>query len=70
MKAYQEWLNLEEKEDFILNSKAKKAYKNYVNFIINRTNRYTGKQYKNDTNIFAWELANELEILKIFLEKY
>lgn len=59
MKAYQEWLNLEEKEDFYTNSKAKEAYKNYVNFIINRTNRYTGKQYKNDTNIFAWELANE-----------
>lgn len=59
MKAYQKWLKLEEKEDFYTNIEAKEAYKNYVNFMINRTNKYTGKQYKNDANIFAWELANE-----------
>lgn len=35
------------------------AYRNYVAMIINRKNTYTGKLYKDDTTIMAWELANE-----------
>jgi hypothetical protein len=34
-------------------------YKNYVNYALNRTNHYSGVQYKDDPTIFAWELMNE-----------
>ncbi|WP_051624203.1 glycoside hydrolase 5 family protein [Clostridium akagii] len=44
---------------FYTNSSVETAYKNYVNTILNRTNYYTGVQYKSDPTIFAWELANE-----------
>lgn len=59
MEEYKKWNNLEKKEDFYTNKKAKEAYKNYVSMLLNRKNQYTGIEYKNDPTIFAWELANE-----------
>lgn len=59
MEEYKKWNNLEKKEDFYTNEKAKEAYKNYVLMLLNRKNQYTGIEYKNDPTIFAWELANE-----------
>ncbi|KAI8910332.1 glycoside hydrolase superfamily [Gorgonomyces haynaldii] len=34
-------------------------FKKHMETIINRTNKYTGRQYKDDTTVFAWQLANE-----------
>jgi len=44
---------------FYTNSCTKDAYKNYVNYFLNRVNSFTGVKYKDDPTIFAWELANE-----------
>jgi mannan endo-1,4-beta-mannosidase len=34
-------------------------YKDYASYLLNRTNYYTGRKYKDDPTIFAWSLANE-----------
>lgn len=34
-------------------------YKNYVKYVLNRENHYTGVKYKDDPTVFAWELMNE-----------
>lgn len=34
-------------------------FKQWIAHLLNRTNSYTGVQYKNDPTIMAWELANE-----------
>ncbi|OUM56973.1 glycoside hydrolase family 5 protein [Piromyces sp. E2] len=38
----------------------KDSFKKYVKTLINRTNTVTGKKYRDDGTIFAWELGNEL----------
>lgn len=37
----------------------KTAYNEQVNLILNRTNKFSGKKYTEDSAIMAWELANE-----------
>ncbi|GBD93883.1 cellulase [bacterium BMS3Abin05] len=44
---------------FYTNKKAKSTYKSYIRMLINRVNTCTGKAYKNDPVIMAWQLANE-----------
>lgn len=44
---------------FYTNEEANAAYRKYINDLINRTNTITGKLYKDDTAIMAWQLANE-----------
>jgi mannan endo-1,4-beta-mannosidase len=44
---------------FYTDPNAKALYKDYVRMLLNRTNVYTGRQYKNEPTILAWELADE-----------
>jgi mannan endo-1,4-beta-mannosidase len=46
-------------DDFYTDVNTKSWYKDHVNTILNRTNTYNGKVYKDDPTIMAWELANE-----------
>jgi mannan endo-1,4-beta-mannosidase len=48
-----------DKELFYSDANVKKAYRWYVNKIVNRRNTKTGVYYKDDPTILAWELANE-----------
>ncbi len=44
---------------FYANQKANELWHQYVKMLINRRNNYTGKLYKDDPAIMAWQLANE-----------
>ena len=44
---------------FSTNRKAQQLFYNYVRFILTRTNRYTGKKYKDDPAIMSWQIGNE-----------
>ena len=46
-------------DDFYSNSGAIQDFQNFIYFIINHINPYTGLAYKDDPTIVAWELANE-----------
>lgn len=41
------------------NEKAHDLFYDHVSFILNRTNRYTGKRYVDDTAIMSWQIGNE-----------
>jgi len=60
MNQYVKWVaSADEHDDFYSNEEIKKAYKDYVKYLLNRKNTYTGLIYKEDPTIFSWELANE-----------
>jgi len=59
MNQYVNWFNAGSHDAFYTNAQVKQAYKNYVNYMLNRTNTYNGIKYKDDPAIMAWELANE-----------
>ncbi len=42
----------------------RKQYREFIKYVIERKNRYTGKKYKDDPNIMTWEIANEPRALK------
>jgi mannan endo-1,4-beta-mannosidase len=44
---------------YATNEKAHQLFYDYVRFIITRTNRYTGKAYKDDPAIMSWQIGNE-----------
>ena len=56
---YVRWFDLDGHSDFFVNAKARQAYKNWVTYLLNRTNSLTGIKYSEDPTIFAWELCNE-----------
>jgi hypothetical protein len=45
---------------FFTDSNVQNDWKNFLSYLTNRTNYYTGIQYKNDKSILCWELGNEL----------
>ncbi|OUM65811.1 glycoside hydrolase family 5 protein, partial [Piromyces sp. E2] len=59
MEAWVKYYGYENHYDFYTAPELKEEYKRYVKTIINRVNTVTGKKYKEDGTIFAWELANE-----------
>ncbi|HEY8464436.1 MAG TPA: cellulose binding domain-containing protein [Bacillota bacterium] len=59
MNQYVNWTGAGNHDAFYTNAQCKQAYKNYVKYVINRTNSLTEVQYKDCPAIFAWELGNE-----------
>ncbi|ORX64357.1 glycoside hydrolase [Anaeromyces robustus] len=53
------YYGFKEHHRFYTEPELKKAFKKYIKAIVNRTNTITGKKYKEDGTIFAWEIANE-----------
>ncbi|KRE57991.1 golvesin C-terminal-like domain-containing protein [Paenibacillus sp. Soil750] len=45
---------------FYSDATVKQDFKNFISYVLNRTNTLTGVQYKNDKAILAWQLGNEL----------
>jgi len=46
-------------DQFYTDENCIKYYEDYINYTLNRTNTYSGLQYKDDPAIFSWLLANE-----------
>jgi mannan endo-1,4-beta-mannosidase len=45
--------------DPAVKDKAQKLFRDHIAMLINRVNKFTGKEYKSDGAIFSWQLANE-----------
>ena len=61
MPCYAHWFGIDprNKNQFYTDERCKQAYRNYVEQIVNRRNTITGRLYRDDPAILAWELANE-----------
>lgn len=59
MNQYVKWAGATKHDDFYTNATIKKAYKDYINHVLNRVNTYNGLKYKDDPAIMTWELGNE-----------
>ncbi|MBN1639038.1 MAG: cellulase family glycosylhydrolase [Ignavibacteriales bacterium] len=70
---YSEYSKNLKHNDFFVNDTMKIWYKDYLNTILNRTNHLTNIQYKDETNIFSFELMNEADmqsVPSIFMQKW
>lgn len=47
--------------EFYTDNQVKQDFKNFISYLLNRTNYYTGVKYKDDKTILGWETGNELE---------
>ena len=56
-----EWASLAQASDFWDDPKARAAFKEFIVWLLNRKNSVTGKLYKEDPTILAWELGNEID---------
>ncbi|HYX31665.1 MAG TPA: cellulase family glycosylhydrolase [Oligoflexus sp.] len=63
MNAYIRWSpTARTHDDFYSDPETKAIYRDYVNYILYRTNSISGLRYKDDPTILMWELANEPRI--------
>ncbi len=46
-------------DEFYTNLCTRNAFKSYINYVLNRKNNLTGRYYKDEPSVFAWELGNE-----------
>ncbi len=56
---YLQWFGLTGRDQFYRNADVKQAYRNYIEHLLLRVNTRTGRQYRDEPAILAWELANE-----------
>src|SRR4029079_2278083 len=59
MDGYVSWFGAASHDDFYRDPRIREAYKSYVSQIVHRQNTVTGRVYKDEPSILAWELANE-----------
>ncbi len=59
MDRYVTWFHAKSRDDFYRDPALRQAYKSYTAQILNRENTLTGRLYKDEPSILAWELANE-----------
>jgi len=57
--SYVRWAGKGREQDFWTDTRARQLYKDHVATVLDRTNRFTGRRYKNDPSIFAFNLINE-----------
>ena len=61
MPAYTNWFGLAAKDQFYTDGRCRAAYWQWAEQLITRHNPYTGRAYRDEPAILAWELANEPE---------
>lgn len=59
MSQYMDWIGSTQHDEFYTHAQAKKAYKNYIHYVLHYVNSYTNLAFKDDPTIMAWGLANE-----------
>lgn len=63
MNAYIKWSpSARSHDDFYSDAETKAIYRDYIKYVLNRTNSLTHVRYKDDPTILMWELANEPRI--------
>lgn len=60
MDQYVEWSpSATTRDDFYIDASCRTWYRDHATTVLNRTNTFNGRVYREDPAIFAWELANE-----------
>jgi len=59
MDQYVRWAGGSYHDDFYSNATVKGYFKDWISYLLNRTNTYTGVKYKDEPTIMTWELGNE-----------
>lgn len=59
MDRYVAWFKAGSRDEFYRHPEIRNAYRSYVRQILTRTNTVTGRLYRDEPAILAWELANE-----------